>query len=133
MLAVFLRVRRCGERPVCLVGVSLGARVVFHALGALAVPEDGEEHGVVQDALLLAAPVTSNPARWKRARAAVAGCIVIACVPSFYGTGEGGMWGGVRLGVCVRSPGRGPRLLPDGVPPRPVRRYVADNSALGSL
>mmetsp|Transcript_2079 Transcript_2079/g.6678 ORF Transcript_2079/g.6678 Transcript_2079/m.6678 type:complete len:99 (-) Transcript_2079:461-757(-) len=80
MLAAFLRARRCGERPVCLVGVSLGARVVFHALEALAALEDGEGHGVVQDALLLAAPVTSNSARWERARAAVAGRFVNACV-----------------------------------------------------
>ena len=82
LLAEQLRARACGGRPVTLVGVSLGARVVWQCLEELAALPAGEGHGVVLDVVLVAAPVTVNPARWERVAPAVSGRLVNAYVPS---------------------------------------------------
>jgi len=89
-LAAFLLRRGAGVRPVSLLGVSLGARVVWHCLECLAEDEHG--FGCVHHVLLLAAPVTVNAARWERLRAVVAGRLVNAYVP-----------GNVQLGALYRS------------------------------
>ena len=88
-LAEHLRRRAAGERPVSLVGVSLGARVVWHCLEALA---DADAAGAVLDVVILAAPVTSNPQRWDRVRSVVGGRLVNAYVPH-----------NVQLGALYRS------------------------------
>ena len=79
-LAAHLRAQGGGRRPVSLLGVSLGARVVWQCLEILAALPDGEGVGVVQDVLLLAAPVTANPVRWERIAPVVAGRLINAYV-----------------------------------------------------
>lgn len=75
LLADVLAARPQGSRPVTLLGYSMGARLVFHCLEALA--EKGASGlGIVENAVLLGAPVARNPARWRRARAAVAGRLI---------------------------------------------------------
>ena len=49
--------------PATLLGVSLGGRVVWACLEVLASLPAAEAGGLVQDVLLLAAPVTINAAR----------------------------------------------------------------------
>ena len=66
-----------GDRPVTLVGYSLGARVVYACLRELArrrLP------GVVEMAVLMGAPVALDQEKWAAARSAVAGRLV--CVYS---------------------------------------------------
>ena len=75
VLADVLSKRVAGSRPVTLVGFSLGARVIFHALLELAsrkVPV----HGVVEDVYLFGAPVTVDMEEWARVRSVVAGRLI---------------------------------------------------------
>ncbi|GJQ13371.1 hypothetical protein GpartN1_g5162.t1 [Galdieria partita] len=74
-LADVLAERCHGNRPVTLVGFSLGARVVFKCLLSLA---DRRCFGVVDHAFLIGAPVTGSPSQWKKAKSAVAGRLVNA-------------------------------------------------------
>ncbi|KAK7754950.1 hypothetical protein SLS62_003034 [Diatrype stigma] len=59
-----------GERPVTLVGYSLGARVIYTCLRALA---EKRAFGLVDNVVLIGAPVPSNPAHWQVMRSVVAG------------------------------------------------------------
>lgn len=59
-----------GERPVTLVGYSLGARVIYSCLMSLA---ERRAFGLVDTVVLVAAPVPSNPAHWQMMRAVVTG------------------------------------------------------------
>jgi Protein of unknown function (DUF726) len=72
-LADVLIERSYGQRPVTLVGYSLGARVVFKCLEALA---SRGALGIVDNVFLLGAPVTADPERWRRVTPVVAGRIV---------------------------------------------------------
>ncbi|KAJ8600200.1 hypothetical protein CTAYLR_001992 [Chrysophaeum taylorii] len=74
-----------GHRPVTLVGYSIGARVVMHCLDELAKRAEQHSHDklepspaacVVENAILLGAPVAARPTRWRRARTVVAGRLV---------------------------------------------------------
>ncbi|KAL8729984.1 MAG: hypothetical protein Q9181_004820 [Wetmoreana brouardii] len=62
-----------GERPVTLVGYSLGARVIYQALLALA---EQNAFGLVDSVVLIGAPVPSEERDWRRLRAVVAGRVV---------------------------------------------------------
>ncbi|OQV05301.1 hypothetical protein CLAIMM_10067 isoform 1 [Cladophialophora immunda] len=62
-----------GERPVSLVGASLGARVVYSCLLTLA---KREAFGLVDHAVLLGSPVPADAAQWRAMRAVVAGRLV---------------------------------------------------------
>ncbi|CAJ2500318.1 Uu.00g031710.m01.CDS01 [Anthostomella pinea] len=62
-----------GERPVTLVGYSLGARVVYACLRELA---ERKAFGLVDTAVLVGAPVPSNAGHWQMMRAVVAGRLV---------------------------------------------------------
>ncbi|GAP87990.2 putative transmembrane and coiled-coil domain-containing protein [Rosellinia necatrix] len=73
VLADALAARVQGERPVTLVGYSLGARVVWACLRALA---DRRAFGLVDSVVLIGAPVPSSPAHWAAARSVVAGRLV---------------------------------------------------------
>ncbi|TRY95673.1 hypothetical protein DNTS_026202 [Danionella cerebrum] len=92
-LAQVLRSRQQGERPVSLIGFSLGARVIYFCLEELAndqgglsphveesgicsgrISESGE--GVVEDVVLLGAPVDGSEKAWRRVSRVVAGKIV---------------------------------------------------------
>jgi hypothetical protein len=62
-----------GERPVSLVGQSLGARVVYSCLLSLA--ERGA-FGLVEDVVLMGAPVPADPAQWRAMRSVVSGRLI---------------------------------------------------------
>ncbi|KAI0903440.1 hypothetical protein F4823DRAFT_635834 [Ustulina deusta] len=59
-----------GERPVTLIGYSLGARVIYACLRALA---ERKAFGLVDTVVLIGAPVPSNAAHWHVMRGVVAG------------------------------------------------------------
>ncbi|KAG5838831.1 hypothetical protein ANANG_G00227800 [Anguilla anguilla] len=73
-LAQVLRSRQQGKRPVSLIGFSLGARVIYFCLQELA--NDTGSEGVVEDAILLGAPVDGSAKQWERMCKVVAGNIV---------------------------------------------------------
>nr|CAB3502254.1 unnamed protein product [Digitaria exilis] len=62
------------DRPVTLIGFSLGARVIFKCLQELALSSDNE--GLVERVVLLGAPVSVKGERWEPARKMVAGRFV---------------------------------------------------------
>uniref|UniRef100_A0A3Q3IWX4 Uncharacterized protein n=1 Tax=Monopterus albus TaxID=43700 RepID=A0A3Q3IWX4_MONAL len=63
-----------GKRPVNLIGFSLGARVIYYCLQELASDQGSE--GVVEDVVLLGAPVDGSEKAWERMARVVAGKIV---------------------------------------------------------
>ncbi|MED6283145.1 Transmembrane and coiled-coil domain-containing protein 4 [Characodon lateralis] len=73
-LAQVLRSRQQGQRPVSLIGFSLGARVIYYCLQELASDKGSE--GVVEDVVLLGAPVDGSEKSWERMVRVVAGKIV---------------------------------------------------------
>ncbi|XP_028266644.1 transmembrane and coiled-coil domain-containing protein 4 [Parambassis ranga] len=73
-LAQVLRSRQQGKRPVNLIGFSLGARVIYYCLQELASDQGSE--GVVEDVVLLGAPVDGSEKAWERMTRVVAGKIV---------------------------------------------------------
>ncbi|KAG8662773.1 hypothetical protein MANES_01G142700v8 [Manihot esculenta] len=79
-----------GNRPVTLVGYSLGARVVFKCLETLAATEHNAE--IVERVVLLGAPISIKGEKWEAARKMVAGRFVNA-----YSTND---W---TLGVAFRA------------------------------
>ena len=77
-LADELTLRAYGNRPVTLVGYSLGARVIFKALESLAARN---AIGIVSDVFLIGAPVTAEPARWEKVAGVVGGRLVNGYCP----------------------------------------------------
>lgn len=75
ILADSLCERNLGERPITLVGFSLGARVIFACLKELA--EKGA-HGIIQNVYLFGSPVVAKIDDYSRARTVVAGRFVNA-------------------------------------------------------
>ncbi|XP_037540299.1 transmembrane and coiled-coil domain-containing protein 4 [Nematolebias whitei] len=73
-LAQVLRSRQQGKRPVSLIGFSLGARVIYYCLQELASDKGSE--GVVEDVVLLGAPVDGSEKSWNKMAKVVAGKIV---------------------------------------------------------
>ncbi|GAA6223515.1 transmembrane and coiled-coil domain-containing protein 4 [Lates japonicus] len=73
-LAQVLRSRQQGKRPVSLIGFSLGARVIYYCLQELANDQGSE--GVVEDVVLLGAPVDGSEKAWEKMARVVAGKIV---------------------------------------------------------
>uniref|UniRef100_A0A673B7X5 Transmembrane and coiled-coil domains 4 n=1 Tax=Sphaeramia orbicularis TaxID=375764 RepID=A0A673B7X5_9TELE len=73
-LAQVLRSRQQGKRPVSLIGFSLGARVIYFCLQELANDQGSE--GMVEDVVLLGAPVDGSEKAWERMTRVVAGKIV---------------------------------------------------------
>ncbi|KAI5059282.1 hypothetical protein GOP47_0025601 [Adiantum capillus-veneris] len=65
-----------GNRPVTLMGFSLGARVIFKCLEKLA--EKGENGRIVERVVLLGAPLSIDTQRWKTVRQVVAGRFINA-------------------------------------------------------
>lgn len=62
-----------GERPVTLIGYSLGARVIYSCLNELA---DRKAFGLVESVCLMGAPVPSDPINWRRIRSVVSGRVI---------------------------------------------------------
>lgn len=65
--------RAQGERPVTLIGYSLGARVIYTCLMTLA---KRKAFGLVENAVLIGAPTPSDTSDWRVLRSAVAGRLV---------------------------------------------------------
>ncbi|KAK6237372.1 hypothetical protein QUC31_002841 [Theobroma cacao] len=79
-----------GNRPVTLIGYSLGARVIFKCLQALSETEQNAE--LVERVVLLGAPISIKGENWEAARKMVAGRFINA-----YSTND---W---MLGVAFRA------------------------------
>ncbi|KAK2758309.1 hypothetical protein FQN54_004155 [Arachnomyces sp. PD_36] len=62
-----------GERPVTLIGYSLGARVIFSCLRSLA---RRRAYGLVETAILMGAPTPSSTHHWRMMRTVVSGRLV---------------------------------------------------------
>lgn len=62
-----------GERPVTLVGYSLGARVIYTCLQKLA---ERKAFGLVESVILIGAPAPSTSAEWRAIRAIVSGRVI---------------------------------------------------------
>lgn len=73
VLADALINRAQGERPVSLIGYSLGARVIYSCLKTLA---QRKAFGLVESVVLLGAPTPSTAADWRLIRSVVAGRVV---------------------------------------------------------
>ncbi|NWV01013.1 TMCO4 protein, partial [Upupa epops] len=73
-LAHILLSRQQGKRPVTLVGFSLGARVIYFCLQEMAQEKDSQ--GIIEDVILLGAPVEGDPKYWKALTRVVSGRIV---------------------------------------------------------
>jgi hypothetical protein len=73
VLAQALMQKVQGERPVTLVGYSLGARIIYQALLVLA---DQNAFGLVESVFLIGAPTPCEDRDWRRIRAVVAGRVV---------------------------------------------------------
>lgn len=73
VLADALINRAQGERPVTLIGYSLGARVIYACLQSLA---ERKAFGLVESVVLLGAPTPSTAGDWRRMRSVVSGRVV---------------------------------------------------------
>jgi thioesterase domain-containing protein len=66
LLAMILLKGGQGNRPVTLMGYSLGARVIFSCLEELS--RKGDPGAIVERVVLLGAPITLDKGRWEMAR-----------------------------------------------------------------
>uniref|UniRef100_A0A0K0CXB5 Transmembrane and coiled-coil domain-containing protein 4 n=1 Tax=Angiostrongylus cantonensis TaxID=6313 RepID=A0A0K0CXB5_ANGCA len=73
-LAEVLLSRSHGKRPISLIGFSLGARVIYHCL--LAMNKRAESAGIIEDVILLGAPVSASPKQWSQLCSVVGGRII---------------------------------------------------------
>lgn len=73
-LAQILLSRQQGKRPVTLIGFSLGARVIYFCLKEMAQEKDCE--GIIEDVVLLGAPVEGDAKYWKAFTKVVSGRII---------------------------------------------------------
>ena len=87
-LAAALAEKRHGVRPVTLVGYSLGAKVILAAARALAARDDGAGLGLVQDVVLVGAPVDTSEETWAPLRRVAAGRVVNAYAGSGSSNGD---------------------------------------------
>jgi hypothetical protein len=62
-----------GERPVTLIGYSLGARVIYSCLKSLA---ERKAFGLVESVVFIGAPVPSNSSNWRVMRSVVSGKVI---------------------------------------------------------
>ncbi|XP_055430254.1 transmembrane and coiled-coil domain-containing protein 4 isoform X1 [Bubalus kerabau] len=73
-LAHILLSRQQGRRPVTLIGFSLGARVIYFCLQEMAQEKDCQ--GIIEDVVLLGAPVDGEAKHWEPFRKVVSGRII---------------------------------------------------------
>jgi hypothetical protein len=73
VLADALINRAQGERPVTLIGYSLGARLIYSCLMSLA---ERRAFGLVESAVLIGTPAPSDAADWRAMRSVVAGRLI---------------------------------------------------------
>ncbi len=72
-LARVLLSREQGKRPVNLIGFSLGARVIYYCLEEMSAHADAA--GIIQNVIVLGAPVSGNAEKWQQFSDVVAGTI----------------------------------------------------------
>ncbi|KAI1447320.1 DUF726-domain-containing protein [Annulohypoxylon stygium] len=97
-----------GERPVTLVGYSLGAKVIYVCLQQLA---ERKAFGLIENAIILGAPAPSNSADWRRIRSVVTGRVVNICSTKDYILAFLSRTSSIQFGVA----GLGPVLNVKGV------------------
>jgi len=90
-----------GERPVTLVGYSLGARLIFSCLEKLA---ERKAFGLVENVVLVGAPCPSDVADWRRIRSVVSGRCVNVFSKSDYILGFLYRTSSMQLGVAGLQP-----------------------------
>ncbi|XP_067127647.1 transmembrane and coiled-coil domain-containing protein 4-like isoform X1 [Centruroides vittatus] len=73
-LADVLLGRQQGNRPVTLIGFSLGARVIYYCLQEMSKRKGCE--GIIEDAILLGAPISADINKWKSLARVVCGKII---------------------------------------------------------
>uniref|UniRef100_A0A8C9ELT2 Transmembrane and coiled-coil domains 4 n=1 Tax=Pavo cristatus TaxID=9049 RepID=A0A8C9ELT2_PAVCR len=73
-LAHILLSRQQGKRPVTLIGFSLGARVIYFCLQEMA--QEKASQGIIEDVVLLGAPVEGEAKYWKAIMKVVSGRII---------------------------------------------------------
>ncbi|KAK7538647.1 uncharacterized protein J3D65DRAFT_622673 [Phyllosticta citribraziliensis] len=93
-----------GERPVTLIGYSLGARVIFAALQSLA---QRKAFGLVESVVMMGSPTPSDAAAWRKIRAVVAGRVVNVYSESDHILGFLYRTSSIQLGVAGLQPVRG--------------------------
>ncbi|KAF5358195.1 hypothetical protein D9756_001400 [Leucocoprinus leucothites] len=76
VLAELIAKRAFGNRPITLVGYSLGSLVIFEALRELAKLPISESFGLVEDVFLFGTPTAPGPGVWAKVRRVVAGRLV---------------------------------------------------------
>lgn len=101
VLADALINRAQGQRPVTLIGYSLGARVIYVALKALA---DRKAFGLVESVVLLGAPTPSTAADWRLIRSVVSGRVVNVYSTSDYILGFLYRSSSIQYGVAGLQP-----------------------------
>ncbi|MCP9261893.1 Transmembrane and coiled-coil domain-containing protein 4 [Dirofilaria immitis] len=74
-LAEVLLSRAHGNRPITLIGFSLGARVIFHCLMTM-IKQSTFLVRIVNDVVLLGAPVSASPTQWQQISQVVGGRII---------------------------------------------------------
>ncbi|KAI4727174.1 DUF726-domain-containing protein [Aureobasidium sp. EXF-10728] len=93
--------RAQGERPVTLIGYSLGARVIFTCLKSLAARK---AFGLVENVVLLGAPTPSTAADWRLIRAVTTGRVVNVYSTSDYILGFLYRSSSIQYGVAGLEP-----------------------------
>ena len=73
-LAEILLSRQHGKRPITLIGFSLGARVIYHCL--LEMSKRPDCVGIIEDVVLLGAPVSASPKQWRQICTVVGGRVI---------------------------------------------------------
>ncbi|KAI0637008.1 DUF726-domain-containing protein [Trametes polyzona] len=76
VLGTLLAERVLGNRPITLVGYSLGSLVIFEALQHLAALPPAQTLGLVQDVYLFGSPLAADRAQWAAVRRVAAGRVV---------------------------------------------------------
>ncbi|KAF9454668.1 DUF726-domain-containing protein [Macrolepiota fuliginosa MF-IS2] len=76
VLGDLLARRAFGNRPITLVGYSLGSLAIFEALRYLGNLPVSESFGLVQDVFLFGTPASAEPQIWAKVRRVVAGRVV---------------------------------------------------------
>ena len=90
-----------GERPVTLVGYSLGARLIFSCLQTLA---KRNAFGLVENVALLGAPTPSDAPDWRKIRSVVSGRVVNVFSTNDYILGFLYRTSSIQLGVAGLEP-----------------------------
>ena len=93
-----------GERPVTLIGYSLGARVIYTCLKTLA---ERKAFGLVENAVIIGGPTPSDTSHWRVLRTAVSGRLINVYSQNDYLLGFMYRTSALQYGVAGLQPIRG--------------------------